>query len=814
MKCFLSHSSLDKNHYVSKVAEKLSPNIEYDEMTFEEGKGNFEEIINALNRSDIFVLFLSENSLSSEWVAREISEAKLRLENGALKRIFPIVIDRAITYQDERIPEWIRENYNLRPITKPTLAAKRIKERMIEASWNSHPMLKKRDQIFVGRNKYIDDFEQRIDDFSKAPPLVVFTSGLREIGRKSLLRRALAKANVTRETYEPIRIDLNRDDNIEGFILKLSDLNLSDDIDTSNLLSRTTADKETLCAKLIDDIICSHEILLIDDHYCIVRYDRDIAPWFMNTIEKVEHKQIGLCVATSAKAAKYKYIRDDRLYFIELPELQQAERAGLFKRYCQYLDVELTNQVYENFIPLLKGFPEQVTYAATLIKELGVRGAFQRSHEIVSFSTYKASIFLRQYEDEEPVLAFLRFLASFEFVSLDFTQQIAEEINLPLTDYIDRFVADSVCEPIGGSGQYFRINEVIRDAVVRDRTHMTSEYHSALHKFVKHFARNYSTEEFDVSEYHIAVKQALVMHVNLPESMMIPAHFLQSMRDLYFEKSYKEVVQLADRVMQNSNYYDEHTRQDILYYLCQSLARLKDPRFTSEVQKISGPEHDFLFGFYYRQKRRYDDALVRYRRAMNHVRTEQRARREVVFILVSIEDYEQGLSLAEENYLRYPSNPFIAQAYFQCLLYAPGQEQKQEKLHKILESLEKVGGARGKEIHSSLAAIYEHKFGDKQQAYRNIDEAIREYSDVAYPVLTKLDMAVQDMNRNLISESLSMLSNAGATSGHTTIKAKAQALLAAFDGDQGEANRIVENELSDLSSNAKERLIRRIRSII
>ncbi len=99
MKCFLSHSSKDKGRYVAQVAAKLAPNIEYDELTFEEGMGNLEEILSALGRSDIFVLFLSENSLESEWVRREITEAKMRLETGELKRFFPIVIDRSISYR-------------------------------------------------------------------------------------------------------------------------------------------------------------------------------------------------------------------------------------------------------------------------------------------------------------------------------------------------------------------------------------------------------------------------------------------------------------------------------------------------------------------------------------------------------------------------------------------------------------------------------------------------------------------------------------------------------------------------------------------
>lgn len=813
MKCFLSHSSKDKSRYVAQVAAKLAPNIEYDELTFEEGMGNLEEILSALGRSDIFVLFLSEHSLESEWVRREITEAKMRLETGELKRFFPIVIDRSVSYRDARIPQWISESYNLRPITKPSIAAKRIRERMIEASWKSHPLLKHRDQIFVGRNQHIADFEQRMDDLSREQPLVIFTSGLRDIGRKSFMRNALRKSNIVRDTYEPVRIDLTQEDNLEGLILKLADFGLSDAVDVTNLMTRSQGEKYDICARLISDFFPYKEIILIEDRYCVVRFDRDIAPWFVEVIDRIEHKSLAICIATSAKAAKHKYIRDDRFYFIELPELQKVEREGLFKRFCEHLKVDLSREDYRNFSPLLKGFPEQVTYAATLVSDLGPLHAFDRADEIVSFSSYKASIFLKQYEDDEEILTFLRFLSSFDFVSLDFVLWVAERTNKPLAEFMERFVADSVCESIGTTGQYFRVNEVIRDAIVRDRTRLEGAYLDALTSFVQNFSDNYETEGFDVSEYHIAVKQALATGIDLPESMMIPAHFLQTMKDLYNKRMYREVVALADRVLQNAEYYDEHTRQDILYYLCQSLARQQDPRFTDEVQKITGPEHDFLFGFYYRLRRRFDYALTRYKRAMQQQRTEQRARREIVFVLTATEAYEEGLSLARENHKRYPSNPFLAQAYFQCLLHGSDDPEISDKLQDVLSALQQIGGTRADEMYATLSARYEFQFGDRDTAYELIDKAIHEHENIVYPILTKLDMATHEMNAERISSCLRRMQSGGFETAHHGAVTKGKAILTALEGDKARALRIVEADLRELSESAKEKLVRRIESI-
>lgn len=813
MKCFLSHSSRDKAGYASIVANALKPNVEYDEATFEEGMANFEEIINALDRSSVFVLLISDHSLNSEWVRREIGEAEQRLSIGQLKRFFPIIIDRNIDHTDPRIPSWIRESYNLRPITRPTIAAKRIRERMIEASWQTHPMLKRRDQIFVGRNVQLAEFEQRFDDFTKPQPRVVIASGLSEIGRKTTLKHGLRKANLVRDTYEPIPIDLARDDSIEGLILKLYDIGITESIDISDLLNRSMDSKVKLCSALIGDVIKHHELLLINDDYGIVRFEGDIAPWFQQAVARLPEDRLAICVASSARPKRHLYIRNDNYFFMHIPELEKSERIGLFKRYADLMKITLSRRDYENFTPLLKGFPEQVTYAASLIAELGPEKAFKSSHDIANFSIYRASIVINRFSEDSNLVEFLRFVSSFEFVSIDFVVTIESLMGLAIVGHLDTLVAHNVCEAIGPTGNYFRVNEVVRDAIIRDRTDINEIYTSALKKFVNNFAEAYDESAFDVSEYQIAVREALSSGVSVPERMLIPAHFLQTMRQLYDDRSYREVVTLADRVLQSKENFDDHTQQDIRYYLCQSLARLSDARFLDEVQDIKGPEHDFLLGFYYRLRRRFGEALARYKKAMDHRRTEQRARREIVFVLVTVEDFDGAISLARENFERYQRNPYLAQAYFLCLMHYSDRDYAKSEAETVLGALEKIGGARATEMLDNLRARFEFEFGRQDEAFRQIDAAIARYPDIIYPLLTKLDMATSTQDPDLLRGTIAELKARNPSAGHKIAIAKADAVLAALSGDWDRAIRMLSKELSDLSEGAKEKLARRFRRI-
>ena len=197
-----------------------------------------------MDKSEIFVIFLSDNALNSKWVIREISEAKLRLDSNLLNKIFPIIIDDKIKYTDYRIPEWLRDNYNLKPIKRAKVAARRIHNKLREISWTKHPELKIRENFFVGRLNELDSFEERIHDFSKEKPTVLICSGFAGVGRRSLIHKGCLKTNISECHHKPSAIFLDRNVSIEDFILKLNDFGLVDFGNSLEALSDKTVDEK------------------------------------------------------------------------------------------------------------------------------------------------------------------------------------------------------------------------------------------------------------------------------------------------------------------------------------------------------------------------------------------------------------------------------------------------------------------------------------------------------------------------------------------------------------------------------------------
>ena len=95
---FLSHSSKQKG-FVELIADRLGKfNIVYDAWTFEIANKTLDEIYNGIDASGILVYFISNESLNSPWVEKEINRAESYVKEGKIKRFLPLLIDNSITH--------------------------------------------------------------------------------------------------------------------------------------------------------------------------------------------------------------------------------------------------------------------------------------------------------------------------------------------------------------------------------------------------------------------------------------------------------------------------------------------------------------------------------------------------------------------------------------------------------------------------------------------------------------------------------------------------------------------------------------------
>ena len=741
---FLSHSSADKERYVKIVANQLQKHLDehsvyYDEYTFESGMKSMEEINRSLEETDLFVVFLSKKALESDWVKKELLISKELLGKEMIKRIYPIVIEADLKWNDKDIPDWLKD-YTLKYIPKPTKATQLIRKRIVEIAWDLNPRIEERNNIFLGRNNEIDEFENRKYDYDMETVLAYIAAGIPKVGRKSLLKQCFIKTHITENNYRASQIELGMYEGIEDFIMWVNDLGFSDDMELTGFMKMEMDEKCKILAKLLDDISKNQEILLIEDKGCIITHDGKMCEWFLHTIELMQEKNrtvLGI-------ASKFRLglpIRSEQIYVMNVSPLKKMECSGLLQKYLEVEEISLSREQFKNYSLMLKGFPEQVKYACSLISQYGPERAYDFSSEIENYDAEIISQVLKEIEEVEENIDFLRFLAEIDTVSYQSLQAILNDKEF-VKEKVNKFYINGIIEFVGIANEYIKINGSIKDYITRAEYVLSDSYKEKLNKYMVNFLDGYKYEELDMPDYLLKLKEDLKKNGNIDNKYMIPSQYLKTMVELYEkEKDYSKVIEYADIVLKSTNYIEDKLLFEIRYFLCMALAKRRDKRMLKEVQNISGADHEFLLGFYYRMTGNFEKALDKLENSLKLRRNFSKDKREKVQVLINLEKFEEALSVAKENYENDRSNPYHIHAYFLCVIKSDKVDNSKAILEELMNNLDKTTSDFGMELKGRCKALYEAYINREDEiAFAIIDKTIEESSNPIYALQDKFDI--------------------------------------------------------------------------
>lgn len=818
IKAFLSHSSKDKNSYVRNVANWLNKdNIVYDEYTFEEGEKNLDQILKGLNETSLFVIFLSEHSLNSQWVKKEISEAKERLESNQIKKIFPIIIDENITYSDERIPDWLRQEYNLRPIKIAKIAANKIQNQLRQLAYSKNPNIYKQDRLFVGRNKKLDEFEERVHNFNKRKPISIIVSGMIGVGRRSFLHQACIKTRLIEKTCRPSVIVLDSSCSIEDLIFKLNDLKFIDiNNELNNISQISTQQKINLVHKVMLTASQEKEIIYLIDDGAIVSYRRELRTWFTDIIDSYTESDRPLFAIVSRYKVQYQNRpRNDQYYFIELNELPPIERGWLLASLLDLNGIKLEKNNFDDLLNLLHGLPEQIYFAVDYIKNDTTCSLIDKFDAIKEYSNEKAATLLNKYINNSNALDFIRLLAQFELITQNFIFSI-----VPDKEYyslLEQLVSESIVELIGADGNTIRLNDIVRDYIKRNQILLNNSFTDKLTEKVKRLVENKELIEEDSSIFIYTIKEALKTGLKVNNNLVIPSHYLRSIKDIYNDKgNLDKIIELSDIILQKESSLDKEIAHDIRYYLCLALAKKKDKRMMVEVQKIHGEEHSFLLGFYYRIMGRHSEAIEKFKSIINAPYIEARAKREIVQVYVYLGEFDVALNYARNNYEENRGNQFHTQAYFNCLINSENINNNEEApkiLEDLINNLRNIDSKQSKEMADTAEAYFFAKIKhNKQLALNKVEDAINAFPDNTYPILTLCDIALQFLDKEQLKRGIDLLEELQNNRKHFSPRTlnRYKAYYYALDGNQIEALNIIKEDLDNYPKESQDRIKQRI----
>jgi len=682
-------------------------------------------------------------------------------------------------------------------------------------SWDTHPTLKKRDTIFVGRNDKLEEFEQRIDDFNTNKPKTIIASGVPNIGRRTFLRNAFIKTSINPPSYIPLSIYLDRNDSIEDFIIKLNDLSLIDvDDELHNLLYKTIEDKLSIASKIIVAAQKANEIILILDDGCLVNYKRELSDWFRRLIlDKMISFIPVLCCASKYRVKLSEKKIDFAAFFLDINELSTSERKRLFGKLLKLLDIDMKPDDFQLFSEQLYGYPDQVLFAVDLIDILKIEGAKKEIHQITEFNSEKAHILLQKHENDQKVFSFIRLLAQFEIISRDFIYEIVD-FDKSYYSILEELEAEHICEYIGSEGEFIRLNDMIRDYIKRNQVYITNKFKKKIKAHVTNFLKDDDKLGRDSSDYIYSIKEALAGNHEIDEGHLIPSHFLRCMKELYQKRGKLDrVIQLANKILEKEDYIDKSFIQDVRYYLCLALARKKDNRLLSEVQKIHGDEHNFLLGFYYRLVGRHSDAIEKLTKIIDAPYVSNRARRELVQVLMQIENYEEALEFAKENYDKNRLSHFHIQAYFHCLISSPHYEDYEDELSCLYKELEEIDSDQAKQMALIAKARYIAKIDKNETKSLNIiNDGIHMYPDAPYPIFAKFDIALffKNLQEMVHAHELTKNIKKRMTLSERTVS-KQKAYILARQGKGHEALRVFHGTIKEFPEEIKNEILERFK---
>ncbi len=732
---FISHASSDKKKYVEHVVRRLTDQhgeerVVYDAVTFRPGEKTLDEILNYLEKTDLFVILLSDSALDSDWVQEELANAYKGLEEHRLNRIFPLIVDPQITHQDKRIPDWLTQ-YNLKYIARPNKAAKLISERYKDITWNRYSCGHPFDDLFVGRNELIKDFEERLDNYERSPLVTVVGSGIKSIGRKSLIRECLKKGDIIGINYEFPVISLSYQESLEDFVLKVQDLGLTQEVSFLQIAKADYKEKIQLAIQLLQELQQAKEILQIEDDGCIIDYLGNVASWFE---ELTNHQSINPKITFSIISRfrpSWETIRNmDNTIVMQVPELDKSERIGLLTRALRRNKIELPSEDVQFVGDLLTGYPMQVLRAVEIIQTRGIVNFKKKDYiQLTEYNLREVQVILSEFEGNEKAKNILALLAEFDSVSLEliYSLLVNDEESIAL---LDKFFSLSIYDYEGALKEYIRLNGAIRDFVGRTDYIVSAVHKERLNSFIKKTLDEIDESSTNTPDLLYVFKESIKAGEDPPAHFLIPSVYLKSMSDTYSQGKYIEVVNLAKKALENNTYADERILYEIRYLLCSALAKLQKREFLDEVQHIHGAEHCFLMAFYYRQIGKNDRALSYIKDAIALRENYSKAKRELVLIYQNLEQYKEANILAKENYERYPNNPYHIQAYCDGLIRTGNfDDEKTRLIESMLTSLEGLNSRKACSMHIRCKAQYIGVVHKDSSAYQLLKQAERKYPE-------------------------------------------------------------------------------------
>lgn len=692
MKAFISHSSAQKD-FAEKILEGIGPDhCILDKYDFMPAYPSIQEIMEKIGASTMLVFLISKESLASPWCETEIKKAHDLAQQGKLKLFLPYVIDPEVTLESVKEKyDWIvsEETYNLRYFRSPVMLARDIELKFRRLGRSSN-LYTKAEEIFVGRNDKVNEFQTQKSNKRKAKSLIV--SGRPGTGRHRFCRKCADDTN-SRDNYFFETITMPKRGQVSNLIVELNPITYYySEQELNDILIGSEEAKYEAAVNLLNEILKHHGKILIIDDGAIVDYKSDLPDWFEKLLSHPELKaRLGLYVISRSQLRSTYELNNTNIIAIRMQEFTKQERINIFTTLLDLFGItDISDQDIEFFVDRLRQSPAQLVKIIKIIHRNGIAEARRSVERIRQEGDFKISELISTYKDSDTESAdLLTLLARTGMLSYDDLKVIYADKYESIIPNIEELREHSLIYESGASGSILRIDGAVGDYLERLKRSLPQWLSNNLDKYLRDRVNHTANLAESPSLYILRCKQALKDGRFDVKNLLLPTIAIDHLISLYNRgDKYREVIHLCKQLQDNDLpvFIGEELKQEILMWECLSYAHLDEKEaFYDCKRKIRDKASQlFLSGFFENQIGDYQSAYQHLKNALGIRKEMRQARREIVKALMGLKRYGDALEYAEKNFHDDMDNKYHITAYFRCLLQKNDRTAQDEVIMRDL----------------------------------------------------------------------------------------------------------------------------------
>lgn len=752
MKAFLSHSSKDKD-FVRQVYEILGPIFaEYDEHTFDYTM-NVQAIRNAVSRSDLFVAFLSQNSISSTFVKEEYRQALESIGRGGLSSVLIFSLDET-SYKS--LPEWLREFNVVTKLSAPQSCARRIQSRLMELDASKHHS----ETIYLGRDADESSVRRALAVTPSQMPLAIHIAGHHGIGRRTFVEKTFKKI-LPRVFNSVVPVNFQRHEGAEELYRSLYALNepsnlrqTLDDFATFSTLSN--GEQISLIVDQIRDMSSNGELIMIVDDGGVYTEEGNYQDVFAAILKELDTSKRPMIAFVQTRMMptpkRADYARSFHHYLKPLDDESVREILSFL---FQELEIDYDSSQTTKLVELLDGHPYNIRFAVEFVASYGLESLLSDPRDLVDWKRRRASDYLAQIGFNDVEGDILALLTEYRHVASDMILELLEGNDSESIEALRR-LQDFCCIELREG--YFYISPPIRDAVARDDRFQRDltwkrSIGSEICKAISQYRDGDQVPVSIIDSATIAAAQGATAPAFI-SALILPSHLLRIGRDHYDRRRWSSAIQFCQRALESRNRLPADAQIEALRIVGSAAARIDSHALydqaladleefkTSYARRV----RFFLQGFYARLNNKLDTAEQMFKEAWNLARNSESINRELASIYCKQYRFVEAEPYARAAYENSPNSPYILDIMAETLL---GKERQGlpvnfEELSVVLDRLKRYGDAPGSSFYLVRLAQQMLKAGDPVGALSAASRAAERTPDLLAPHFIRAEAHLAD----------------------------------------------------------------------